>query len=310
MLDGHISLYKIEVFRRVAELGSVSGAAEALHVSQPVVSAHIRSLERRLGVRLFERDGRGIRLTKAGEAAHAWASDLQTRTRDFARYVEGISDGERGSVVFGASMSTGSYLMPSLLAHYRKEHPLVRVSLHIAESEYLIEATAAGQYDFSLAILQEPLRTPNLSAELLRDEELILVAAPGLVEDAPIGIERIPQLPFLDSPEGTTRRWAVNRRLREAGIAELNVALELGHPEAMKRIAKRRVGVALLLRSSVAEEIAAGELEEVEVADTRFTVPLYLLHRSGMRYTSCQEQLIDAIRAQLCGGVAAGRPAV
>jgi DNA-binding transcriptional LysR family regulator len=107
-LDSRVTLHKLEVFSLVVELGGVSRAAEQLFVSQPVVSAHIRSLEQRVGARLFYREGRHLRLTEAGRAVHGWANDVLTHTRELSRHLDGLSDGTQGSVVVGASMSVGS----------------------------------------------------------------------------------------------------------------------------------------------------------------------------------------------------------
>lgn len=303
VLDMHISLYKLEVFERVVDLGSVSRAAEALFVSQPVVSAHIRSLEERIGARLFYKEGRRLHLTEAGEAAHAWAGAVLMRTQDLARYLEGLSSGERGSAVLGASMSTGSYILPALLSRFRREWPHVEVKLHVAESEHVLEDTAAGDYDFALVILEARPNGPSLHVELLRHEELILVGAPESVPSEPIGIADLPTLPFLDSPENTTRRWVVNRELAHAGIdRELNVTLELGHPEAMKRVAQQGLGIAPLLRSSVEEEMGRGLLREVRIRDASFAVPLYLVHRAGRQFSPCQRRLMELIRSEVKAG--------
>jgi LysR family transcriptional regulator, low CO2-responsive transcriptional regulator len=310
VLDTHISLYKLEIFARVVELGSVSRAAEALFVSQPVVTAHLRLLERRIGARLFSQRGRRLHLTEAGEMTHAWTRDVLTRTQDLSRCLDELSNGEGGSIVLGASMSTGSYVLPPLLSRFRQERQLVKISLHVAESERLIADTAAGAYDFSLVSWERRPDRPGLKAELLRHEALILVAAPGAVAlDEPISITELPRLPFVDSPEGTSRRWAVNRQLEKAGISKLNVVLELGHPEAMKRAAQQGIGVALLLRCSVEEEMAMGLLREIRVSDASFAVPLYLLHRTGKLFSPCQEELRELIRSEIMARpAAAGRP--
>src|SRR4051812_6364004 len=97
-LDTRISLHKLEVFITVVELGSVSRAAERLYVAQPVVSAHIKSLEERVGAKLLQRRDNRMVLTEAGEVAYSWARDLLTRSREMQREVEGLIDGSRGTV--------------------------------------------------------------------------------------------------------------------------------------------------------------------------------------------------------------------
>ena len=122
-VDSRVTLHKLEVFELVVEHGSVSRAAEQLYVSQPVVSEHLRSLERRVGAPLFYREARALRLTESGEAVHGWATDLLTRTRSLSRQIDGLSDGMRGSAVIAASMSVGSYLLPRVLAGFRRDRP-------------------------------------------------------------------------------------------------------------------------------------------------------------------------------------------
>src|SRR6266487_757938 len=98
-LDLRISLHKLDVLSRVVQLGGVSRAAEDLFVAQPVVTSHIRSLERRLDVVLFYREGRQFHLTDAGQIVHAWAQDVLTRTRELERDLGALSDGSTGNVV-------------------------------------------------------------------------------------------------------------------------------------------------------------------------------------------------------------------
>jgi len=118
-IDDRINLQKLQVFDCVVSLGGISRAADQLKVAQPVVTEHIQSLERRLGARLFEREGRRLVLTEAGRAAHEWCTDLLRRTREFDRELQGLADGLRGSIVIGTSMSTGSYELPTVEDRYR-----------------------------------------------------------------------------------------------------------------------------------------------------------------------------------------------
>ena len=162
-LDPRISLRKLEVFSLVVQLGGVSRAAEHLYVAQPVVSAHIRSLEERLQTKLFYREGRQMRLTESGQAVYSWAEDLLTKTRTPRSSPSGLSDGRRGTVVFGASMSIGSYRLPSILADFRETHPGVDLILGISDTEHAIEDTRTGEFDFSVVISGSSSSCPGWS---------------------------------------------------------------------------------------------------------------------------------------------------
>ena len=149
-VDPRITLQKLEVFCLVVELGGVSRAAEHLFVTQPVVTAHVRSLEQRLGTRLFRREGRQMHLTEAGRAAHEWAVELLTHTREFSRRLDGLADGTRGTVVVAASMSVGSYLMPPVVSRFHEERPLVELELNVSDSRQALQEAELGRCDFAV----------------------------------------------------------------------------------------------------------------------------------------------------------------
>lgn len=301
-IDSRISLYKLEIFNAVVEFGGVTAAADHLLVSQPVVTAHIRSLEQRIGAPLFRREGRQLRLTEAGEAVQVWSAEVLTRMKELSRHIEGLSDGKRGAAVLGASMSVGSYILPPVLSRFQRERPLVELSLYISESDHVIQATELGECDFSVVIVDHEFDSPTLTKELLRQEEFIIVGAPdaGLPEGE-IDVDELGLLPFIEAPRGMIRRSLIDRQLERVGIHRRNVVIELGHPEAMKRAAQQGLGVTMLFRSSIEEDIALGRLREIKLRDTTLAVPLCLAYRKEKRFSPVQRELIDAIRNDVAG---------
>lgn len=306
-LDSRITLYKLEVFDLVVECGSVTRAADQLFISQPVVTSHIRSLEERIGARLFYRQGRQLVLTEAGRAAHAWARTVLTHTRELSRHLGGLSDGRRGSIIVGASMSVGSYLLPPILVRFRRERPLAEITCNVSDSEREMVATEAGENDFAVVILEGDPQREGLEVEKLTDEPFVVVAAPDAEPREPsITVEELARLPSVESPGGLIRRKLVDRQLAKLGIGDRNVVMELGHPEAMKRAAMGGLGVTLQFRSAVADDIAAGRLREIEIADATLSVPVFLVARKGKFVSAIQRDLIDAIRGAFGADVPAG----
>lgn len=301
-IDPRISLHKLEVLCLVVELGGVGRAAEALFVAQPVVTAHIRSLEGRLGTKLFYREGRQLHLTESGQVVHAWAEDVLARTRELDRHLAGLSDGSRGSVALGASMSLGSYRLPPILADFRRAHPDVELRLSTFDTEHAIEDARAGAFDFAVVVADTDPEEPGLQTELLGHEELVLVAAPdakpGADEIAPA---ELGELPFIEAPEGIVRRRFVDRCLGSLGVAERDVVLEFGHPEAMKRAARAGLGVSMLFRSAVAEELEREVLREVRITGADIRIPVYLVHRKSKEFSPPHQELIGNVRAAFNG---------
>jgi LysR family transcriptional regulator, low CO2-responsive transcriptional regulator len=296
-IDRRISLHKLEVLCLVVELGGVGRAAEALFVAQPVVSAHIRSLEERLGTKLFYREGRRLHLTESGRVVHAWAEDVLARTRELDRHLAGLSEGSRGSVALGASMSLGSYRLPPVLTRFRRAHPEVELRLSIADTEHSIEDARAGALDFAIVVSDADPDGPGLETELLGHEELVLIAAP---DAEPVAAEVAPAelagLPFVEAPEGIVRRRFVDRSLKDLGAEERDVVLEFGHPEAMKQAVRAGLGVSMLFRSAVAEELELGLLREVGIAGADVRIGVYLVHRKGKEFSPPHRELLDEIR--------------
>ena len=300
-LDTRIPLQKLEVFSLVVELESVSRAAERLFVAQPVVTAHVRSLEERLGAELLYRDGRRMRPTEAGQTVYRWAQDVLTRSREMAREIGGLADGTRGSAVVASSMTAGSYLLPGVLTGFQRERPEAAITVDISDPEHALRAVESGQADLAVVIEDvEFIRSPKLQHEQLGEEDVVLVTAPeSEPREASVPIDRLVTLPFVCSPPGLTRRLLVERRLREHGVERENVVMALGHPEAMKRAAMDGVGAVLLFRSAVRQELEDGRLREVAINDARLRVPILLVYRREKRFSPLQQQLIEAIRADL-----------
>jgi DNA-binding transcriptional LysR family regulator len=296
-IDQRITLHKLEVFELVIELGGVSRAADRLFVAQPVVTAHIRSLEQRLGTDLFYREGGRMHLTEGGRAVHAWSSDLLRRTRELSRHLDGLSDGTQGSVVLGASMSVGSYSLPPLLSRFREERPLVDIVLNILDTEHAMADTEAGENDFAVVVVEGDPVSRGLRCEKLGDDELVVVAAPdGQPADSRITVAELATLSFVEAPQKLLRRQFVDRQLQRIGIRDRKVSIQLGHPEAMKRATMAGLGVAVLFRSAVRTELATGHLREIEVEDVDLAGPVYLVHRKDKLFSAVHRELIDAIR--------------
>jgi DNA-binding transcriptional LysR family regulator len=300
-LDSRISLQKLEVFCRVVELGSVSRAAETLFVAQPVVSAHVKSLEERVGAKLLRRRSNRMVPTEAGEAVYAWARDVLTRSREMEREVLGLAHGARGAAVIASSMTAGSYMLPDILADFRRAREGAEITLMTSDPEHAGAATRAGECDFGVVIAEEDqgdLR--ELAHERLAEEDIVLVAAGGrFPPGAELDVDDLTELPFVASPADSARQRLIDRRLLELGLAAPRVAIQLGHAESMKRAVRGGLGVAFMFRSSVGEEIAGGELQEIPLRGVALTAPVLLLRRPDKSFTPLQRELMDAIRAGL-----------
>lgn len=296
--DNRISLHKLEVFSRVVERGGVRLAAEELFVSQPVVSAHLRSLEERLGVKLFRREGRGMELTEAGAEVHVWATEVLRGRTELDRSLRDISRGAAGRASIGSSMSVGNYVLPPLLVDFRRGHPHASISLSPSSVEIALEGTLSGRYDFSVLATDAVLDTDSFEAELIARPSFCLVTAP---EDTRVGhavsVAELTGMSFVCPPAGMAIRRSQDSALAAIGVVDRSVAIELGSAESIKVAVQGGLGLALLWRSSVQRELAMGLLREVRISGHDLRDKLYLVQRRGRRLTEFQNTLMGVIRA-------------
>jgi DNA-binding transcriptional LysR family regulator len=302
-LDSRISLYKLEVFCQVVDLGGVTKAAESLYVAQPAVTAHIRSLEDRLGVKLFHRVGHRLRLTETGQYVYRWASEIAARSNQMEREINALADGTKGSVTIAASMSAGNYILSGVLATFAARHPESHITMLATDPQQAADLTQAGLCDFALIITDELDADSDLVTTRLRDEEFVLVAAPDgdPVEDT-VSLEELDQLGFVCPPRGTLRRRMEDRQFWKIGVSQRRSVIELGHPEAMKTAAQKGLGVAMLFRSAVEDDLERKTLRQIKIDGHVLTMPLLLLKRHDKEFSPLQSTLYDAVAEQVVTG--------
>ena len=300
-IDDRINFQKLQVFDYVVGLGGISRAADQMKVAQPVVTEHIQSLERRLGARLFEREGRRLVLTEAGRLAHEWCTEMLRRTREFDRELQGLSDGLRGSIVIATSMSIGSYELPSLLSTFARRQPDVRIRVDVEGAEHAIEATLTGRNDLSVVAVQRPPALSSLVCEQIGSDELVIVAPPGGVTEAWLSVADLAGLPFVEAQDGSLRRVFIDNQFEILGLPARRAVMEFGHPEAIKTAVASGVGVACLFRSAVRRELQTGELREVMVDGVHIVAPVWLVHRRNRTLPAVHQQLIAEIRSYFAG---------
>lgn len=247
-------------------------------------------------MKLFYRDGRQMHLTEAGTAVLQWADDVLTHTRELERHLTGLSDGSQGDVVLGASMTIGSYMLPSILSSFLAAHPAVNLRLAISDTEHAVEDTRTGALDFSIVVTEGDVEISGMEVEQISSSEIVLVAAPeGEPREAVIAPEKLAQLSYVEAPEGIIRRSFIERRLRSLGIADRRVVLELGHAEAMKRAVQDGLGVTFLFRPAVQGEFDRGVLREVRVEGIDMTIPICVVSRKDKTFSALHRALIDTI---------------
>jgi DNA-binding transcriptional LysR family regulator len=241
----------------VAALKSFSRAADDLFLTQPTVSGHILSLERSLSLRLFDRTGREIRLTKAGEMFLRYATKILTVRKDLLNALSEFSQGIRGELSLGASTIPGEYLLPRLMGDFKREHPRFTLSLKISDTKDIVQKLLQGHIEFG--VIGAKVDHPSLHYEKFEEDEIIVIAPSDhpLTRKRSVGFEDLLKEPWIIREEGSGTQMTVERVLRKKGksLKDFNVAIEMGSTSSVKEGVKAKLGLAFISRRAVEEEL-------------------------------------------------------
>lgn len=269
MIDG------LRHFLLIAEHQTFTRAAQRAHLSQPALSASIQKLEQELGATLFHRGRAGAELTASGVALLPRARAVMSAIEDARRTVLEIQGLQSGEVRLGAGATACTYLLPPLLATFRAAHPGIRFLMREATTPDVLFALETGELDLGLVT--------DARGEYWHGDELILIASPALFSEHTMklkskknGPAELP--PFITFGKGSTTRHYVDQHFPSASIV-----MELGSIAAVKANVRAGIGIALVSRSAVENDLAQGRLVEYAHSKTPLVRPLHLVHRGEQR---------------------------
>ena len=288
---------QLEIFVKVAELGSFSKAAEALFLTQPTVSEHIRGLEEELGVRLLDRLGRGAAPTKAGQLLLGYGRRILELHREARQALDQFQGRMSGELVIAASTIPGEYVLPALIGRFKEKYPDIAISLLIGDTQRVVEWVLEGRAELAVAGAQIDHRALEYR-ELMPDELVLVVSAAHPWHGKKTAtLEEVRAEPLIVRERGSGSRQALEKALAEVGLdlSDFMVVGEMGSTQAIKQGVKAGVGISLISKRAVAEECQHGTLHCVKVKDLRFSRAFYLVTST----TRSRSPLAEAFRAFL-----------
>jgi DNA-binding transcriptional LysR family regulator len=263
----HIEFRHLETFCRVAELRSFSKAADDLFLTQPTVSGHILSLEQSLSLRLFDRAGREVRLTKSGLVFQEYASKILSLRKHLLNALSEFSKGIRGELALGSSTIPGEYLLPRLIGDFKREHPAFIISLKIADTKEVIDYVLQDRVE--IGVIGAKVNHPSLHFEKYAEDEIIAVAPSDhpFTRKRKITLDELLEEPWIIREEGSGTRIAVEKALQRKGksFRQFNVAMEMGSTSSVKEGVKAKLGLAFISERAVEEEVRQGFLLRIDL---------------------------------------------
>lgn len=271
-----MNLNHLAIFQAVASCSSVSAGAGRLHISQSAVSKQLGEFERALGVQLFDRLPRGVRTTEAGRLLLGYANRLFAIEAEAEQALGDLQQLVRGRIAIGASRTIGGYLLPEVLAGFRRRYPDVELSLQVENTQAIETKLIAGEIDIGFA--EGVVSSGLLDYQLFAQDELVLIASPDheAVARAPLPLAALADYPMLMHEVGSGTR-AVTEKALGAKRLQIHPAMTLASTEAIKQTVATGIGLAILSRLAIRTELGAGILAVVPVKGLRIQRPLYLV---------------------------------
>ena len=275
-----MEIHHLKVFAAVYKHRSFSKAAEELHLSQPTVSDHIRAFEQELNCRLFDRLPRKIIPTKDAAVLIGRAEEIIEKVEGFKDVLRDFRKDLTGHLIIGASTIPGTYILPGLTASFRQKNPSVLFEIAVSDSRAIIDKVAEDE--LLVGIVGAKLESSQVDYKPFLDDELIVVAFGSFEARRSMGISEIAGLPIVMREQGSGTRRELEKILEREGIDyhQLNIVGIFGSTDAVKQAVKEGMGISIISRRSVKDEIKCGLLREIKIRDADMKRHFYIItHR-------------------------------
>ena len=281
----------LKIFSVVCEHQTMTRAAKVLYLSQPSISQAITELETYYGVRLFERLNHRLYLTAAGE-----------RLRTYARHILNLEDQvrkelsehkEAGTLRIGARLTIGKYLLPGLVSAFHEKMPQVEVFTLIDNTKVIERLILEDRVD--LGLVEGPICSPDIVEKIICDDDLVIICAPKhpLSKKRKVTVADLAAFMFIIREPGSGTRTIFENAMREAGLT-WKLAGVYNNIEAIKHAVRENLGLAVVPRISIGEEIRAGSIIPVKVEGLKLVRKFNFIYHRQKFFTKAMQALIDS----------------
>jgi len=272
----------LKTFAAAADLKSFTRAAEVCSLSQPAVSQQIKELESYFGHSLFDRSSRNLTLTAAGELLRSHVARILAQLKAAREDLDEIKGQPSGTLTVGAGNTIGMYLLPTILGEFRRAYPLVQLSIKVGTPQELLQSLSWREIDVALIEQEIPAsRLKDLVLTPYAEDEVVMIVPPDheWAGREAVSVFELPSQPLVVRQLESPTRQLIYRCLEDAGLdtSTLDIYLEVGNTEALKRSVMAGLGLAFVSRFAIAREVENDLLKVVDIEGVEVRRKLYLL---------------------------------
>src|SRR5512134_3518166 len=288
-----VTIRQLQIFVTAADHLSFARTSEQLHLTQAAVSLQIKQLETMVGLALFERRGKKLALTEAGEHLLRYARQILDALKDADAAISALK-GLRGGHVRMGVVSTAKYFAPALLAQFHRRHPGVRVSLSVNNREVIVRDLERGEID--VAVMGTPPQRFETTAVAFADNPLVVIAPAThpLAHRRRIPLSALSGETFMVREQGSGTRSSMERFFAERGFAP-KIGSVMSSNETIKQAVMAGMGLALISRHTIGLELAAGRLAELDVSGLPLMRRWYVVRRAGRFESPASTAFVDFV---------------
>ncbi|MCG2784401.1 MAG: LysR family transcriptional regulator [Anaerolineae bacterium] len=299
-----INIPELRVFVTAAEELNFSRAAARLHLSQSAVSQNIQSIEKSYGVELFVRHGRSVQLSEVGQVILPMAREVLNTVRLLEDSLINVKGEVAGELTIGCSTTSGKYILPNLLAAFRREYSLVRSRVTISSRSGVVERLL--DQTLALGVMSRQVEHRDLEYMPLLEDKVILIVPidhPWAQYGRAMPADLLDQ-PFIRREESSGTAEVVSNALKQQGVMPdtLNAVMELGNAEAIEMAVEEGIGIAFVSELVAARGLALGRIKQVEINGLDIVQRIYLYRHVGSVFTRAEARFWDFVqenRAQI-----------
>ncbi len=273
-----MDLWQLHIFCKVVELESFSKAGEAVHLSQPTVSSHIKDLEDHFATQLIDRMSRRVAPTKAGELLYDYAHRLLSLRNKAESAMAEFAGKIRGHLSIGGSTIPAGYILPRVIGYFSNTYPDVRVSLAVGDTSEILDKTMSGRIELSLVGAVSKEKSLHQTELISDDMVLVIPDQHKWRRRRRIKIQELTKEPFIIREEGSGTLKSIEQALNQKNlsVSDLNIVAVLGSTEAVRQAIISKAGVSILSTIAVAEACRYGKLKALKIEGLQLNRHFYL----------------------------------
>ncbi|MEN8258793.1 MAG: selenium metabolism-associated LysR family transcriptional regulator [Thermodesulfobacteriota bacterium] len=288
-----MDIHHLKIFTTVYKNRSFSRASEELHISQPTISEHIKNLENELDCKLFDRLGRTIIPTNQADLILPKALQVIEEMESIPDLLMEAGSTIRGHIILGASTIPGTYLLPALAARFKEKHP--EVSFEILINDTASISSMVVNHEILIGVVGAKVDQKYLKLRPFFEDELICAGTPHLADQC--RQSNLAAVPFLQREQGSGTRSVTEGFLKKSSFTrkDLQIAATLGSTAAIKEAMKAGLGISILSKMAILDELSSGSLKEISMGSPAMTRSFYLMRHKKRSLPAHYQAFYDMV---------------